>query len=208
MGGCTILFFWLHVANKLELKIYMRVSSSSREKRLFPGMLFKGGNDELTQSEGRNNIQNLCVLIDNIQELVNNVYPDIDNISHTTISWFKERAILQPTNEQVDKVNNLILSKIDASTKIYYSVDTVLDLEEAVHFPTEFLSSLNPFGLRPHKMVLKVGCPVILLRNLNPPKLCNVTRLLKSLKTFITECTGCVTGKDVLIPRLPLISSV
>ncbi|XP_046683580.1 uncharacterized protein LOC124369583 [Homalodisca vitripennis] len=71
-----------------------------------------------------------------------------------------------------------ILLKIDAPTKIYYLVDTVLDLEEAVHFPTEFLNSLKSSGLPPHKIVLKVGCPVILLRNLNPPKLCNGTRLL------------------------------
>ncbi|KAJ8708782.1 hypothetical protein PYW08_010164 [Mythimna loreyi] len=60
-------------------------------------------------------------------------------------------------------------------------------------------------------MELKVGCPVILLRNLNPPKLCNGTRLLvKSLKKFIIECTiltGCGTGEDVLIPRIPLIPS-
>ncbi|GBP39032.1 ATP-dependent DNA helicase pif1 [Eumeta japonica] len=174
MGGCTILFsgdfrqilpvvtrgtradeinaslkrsnLWPHV-NKLELKTNMRVSSSSRENRLFPEMLLKVGNGELTQSEGRINLENLCVLIDNIQELVNKVYPDIDDISYKTISWFKERAILSPTNEQVDKVNNLIISKIDAPTKIYYSVDTVLDLEEAVHFPTEFLNSLNPSGL-------------------------------------------------------------
>ena len=54
---------WLHV-NKLELKTNMRVSSSSCENRLFPEMLLKVGNDELTQSEGRINIENLRVLID------------------------------------------------------------------------------------------------------------------------------------------------
>ncbi|GBP04408.1 hypothetical protein EVAR_6586_1 [Eumeta japonica] len=59
-------------------------------------------------------------------------------------------------------------------TKIYYSVDIVVDFEEAVHFPTEFLNSLNPSGLSPYKLVLKVGCPVIILRKLNPPKLHNV----------------------------------
>ena len=60
-------------------------------------------------------------------------------------------------------------------------------------------------------MVLKAGCPLNLLRKLNQPKLCNGTRLLvKSLTTFIIECTiltGCGTGEDVLIPRIPLIPS-
>lgn len=238
MGGCTVLFsgdfrqilpvvtrgtradeinaslkrsnLWPYV-NKLELKTNMRVSLSSRENKLFPEMLLKVGNGELTQSDGRINVDNLCVSVDNIQELVSNVYPDINNIRCKTIYWFQERAILSPTNEQVDKINNLILSKVDAPTQIYNSVDTVLDLEEAVHFPTEFLNSLNPSGLPPHKLVLTAGCPVILLRNLNPPKLCNGTRLLvKSLKTFTIECTiltGCGTGEDVLIPRIPLIPS-
>jgi ATP-dependent DNA helicase PIF1 len=62
----------------------------------------------------------------------------------------------------------------------------------------------------PHKMVLKVGWPVILLRNLNPPKLCNGTRLLvKPLKTFIIECTILTRCgiEDVLILRIPLIPS-
>ncbi|KAL0840535.1 hypothetical protein ABMA28_015753 [Loxostege sticticalis] len=117
--------------------------------------------------------------------------------SERTISWLKERAILSPTNEQVDKVNNLIIAKIDTPTQIYLLL--------------EFLNSLNPSGLPPHKMELKVGCAVILLRNLNPPKLCNGTRLLvKSLKTFIIECTiltGCGTGEVVLIPRISLIPS-
>ncbi|XP_059221537.1 uncharacterized protein LOC131996104 [Stomoxys calcitrans] len=186
MGGCTILFsgdfrqilpvvprgtradeinaslkrsnLWPYV-NKLELKTNMRLSLSSRENRLFSEMLLKVGNGKLTQSDGRINLDNLCVLIDNIQDLVNNVYPDIHNISCKTLSWFKERAILSPTNEQVDKANNLILAKIDTQTQIYYSVDTVLDSEEAVHFPTEFLNSLNPSGLPPHKMELKPPPP-------------------------------------------------
>ncbi|GBP03676.1 hypothetical protein EVAR_2423_1 [Eumeta japonica] len=131
MGGCTILFsgdfrqilpvvtrekradeinaslkrsnLW-PLVNKSELKTNMRVTLSSREDRLFSEILLKVGNGELTQSDGRINEKNLCVLIDNIQELVNNVYPDIDNISCKTISWIKERVILSPTNEQVDKV--------------------------------------------------------------------------------------------------------
>lgn len=33
-------------------------------------------------------------------------------------------------------------------------VDIVLDFEEAVNFPIEFLNSLNLFGLHPHKIML------------------------------------------------------
>ena len=51
-----------------------------------------------------------------------------------------------------------------------------MDQEDAEHYPQEFLNSLNPTGLPPHSLKLKTGTPIILLRNLKPPKLCNGTR--------------------------------
>ena len=39
--------------------------------------------------------------------------------------------------------------------------------------PMEFLRAQNPSSLPPAKLKLKVGCPIILLRNLFPEGLCN-----------------------------------
>ncbi|XP_050064217.1 ATP-dependent DNA helicase PIF6-like [Aphis gossypii] len=145
----------------------------------------------------------------NLLDLIENVYPDLPNISTKTSSWFQERAILSPTNDQVNKINDMILLKFNAPTKVYYSIDTVLDAEEAIHYPTEFLNSLSPSGTPPHKLILKVGSTIILLRNLIPPKLCNGTRLqIMSLKNCQLECiilTGCGAGEMVLVPRIPMI---
>ncbi|XP_060879153.1 uncharacterized protein LOC132951352 [Metopolophium dirhodum] len=94
----------------------------------------------------------------------------------------RKRAIPSPTNEQVDKVNNLILSKIDALTQIYYSVDTVPDLEEALHFPTEFFNSLNPSGLPPYKMVLKISLAMTI--NKSQRQTFNVAGLNLSVECF------------------------
>ena len=55
-----------------------------------------------------------------------------------------------------------------------------------------------------------MGSPIIiLLRNIDPPRLCNRTRLvIKTLNSFVIEATiltGQYQGEDVYIPRIPLI---
>lgn len=90
-------------------------------------------------------------------------------------------------------------------------MDTILQSEDnRVHYPTEFLNSLHPPDLEPRKLVLKVVTPIILLRNLNPPKLCNGTRFLIKRQKCLIECTiktACGNGNFFLIPRITMISA-
>jgi hypothetical protein len=51
----------------------------------------------------------------------------------------------------------------------YKSIDTVCNAIEAVNYPIKFLKSLNLPGMPSHNLQFKIGSPVILLRNLNPP---------------------------------------
>jgi len=57
--------------------------------------------------------------------------------------------------------------------------------------------------------VLKIGVPIILIRNLTPPYLCNGTRsVVLNLMPNVIEAriiTGVGKGKTVFIPRIPLI---
>ncbi|CAM1292594.1 Uncharacterised protein r2_g174 [Pycnogonum litorale] len=60
-----------------------------------------------------------------------------------------------------------------------------------------------------HKLALKEDVPIMLLRSLDPPKLCNGTRLIvKKMMTHLLEAqimTGPGKNETVFIPRIPLI---
>ena len=109
--------------------------------------------------------------------LINKVYPEISHLSNKSNEWLRERAILAPKNDIVNIINEKVLSMFEADKKNYISIYTLTNQDEAIDIPTEFLNSLNPSGLPPHKLDLKIGAPIILMRNLNAPKLCNGTRL-------------------------------
>jgi len=120
-----------------------------------------------------------------------------------------ERAILAVRNKNVDSLNFTIQSKIAGELRSYKSVDSTTDENEAVNYPTEFLNSLDVPGTLPHNLQVKVGSIIIMLQNLNPPKLCNGTRLsIKKLMNNVIQSTiikGNFKGEEVLIPRIPII---
>ena len=76
-------------------------------------------------------------------------------------------------------------------------------------YPLEYLNSLEFPGLPAHKLRLKVGVPVMLLRNLNQKEgLCNGTRLIvthmgeKVIKTELLTATK--KTDPILLPRIIL----
>ena len=153
-------------------------------------------------------LDNFCNVVESIEVLKNSVFPNIQN-HFSDHKWLCERAILAPKNNSVNAINLQIQQQLPGETKSYKSVDTVTDVNDAVQYPTEFLHSLEPPGMPSHNLVLKVGSPIILLRNLDAPRLCNGTRLcVKQLMPHVIEATiltGCARGEDVFIPRIPMI---
>ncbi|KAF7284075.1 hypothetical protein GWI33_022692 [Rhynchophorus ferrugineus] len=63
-----------------------------------------------------------------------------------------------------------------------------MNQDDVVNYPTEFLNSLELFSLPPHNLKLKVGSVIIMLRNINQPRLCKGTRLaVKKMMNNVIE---------------------
>ncbi|KAD4585061.1 hypothetical protein E3N88_22662 [Mikania micrantha] len=87
--------------------------------------------------------------------------------------YFRERAILAPKNEFVQEINGRLLSLFTGNETEYLSSDSLCQTEqlnEAVQeslYSPDVLNGLKISGLPNHKLVLKVGVPVMLLRNID-----------------------------------------
>lgn len=147
------------------------------------------------------------------EDLVNYTYPDLlRNMSNS--EYFRERSILAPTIELVGKVNDYMMSRVSAEEREYLSSDSIYKEDGNVEseldaFSPEVLNAMNCSGLPPHKLSLKIGVPVILMRNIDQSNgLCNGTRLtVKRFGDHVIQCTvltGTKAGSTVLIPRMTM----
>lgn len=90
-------------------------------------------------------------------------------------------------------------------------IDNVCCTSNAI-IPTEFLNTLTPNGLPPHKLILKIGAIVILLRNMNLERgLCNGTRLkivkMENYSIHAKVVSGNNKNEIVILPRITLTPS-
>ncbi len=152
------------------------------------------------------------------------VYPDVraratacfhgnDDVAND--AWFRERSILTPLNALAAQLNEKLLELLDPATATTaISIDTIADAQgdDGVNFPTEFLNSLSPSGLPPHKLQLRLGAIVIILRNLDKERgICNGCRCIvleiSPCRLDVRVLTGRAKGQRLLLPRIPFRSS-
>lgn len=202
---------WRHV-QKLTLSINMRVQlQNDSSARVFSEQLLEIGDGRMPVDNTNGLItlpNNFCTISQSKEELINSVFPNIV-LNYKNHDWLRERAVLAPKNANVNDINFKIQEKLPGQITTYKSIDTVINPDEAINYPTEFLNSLDVPGMPPHCLNLKIGSCIILLRNINAPKLCNGTRLsVKNLQPNLIEATiltGKGKGEVVLIPRIPMI---
>jgi hypothetical protein len=148
-----------------------------------------------------------------IDSLVHFVFPDFGN-KYNDVEYLKERAILSTTNDIVDEINDYILSLVPNVEREYLSADTISNCADTcsdadILYPVEYLNTLNANNFPSHKLKLKIGTPIMLLRNLKQSLgLCNGTRLIiTNLANNMIQAviiTGTHIGEVTYIPRINL----
>ncbi|KAL7610476.1 hypothetical protein Lser_V15G14150 [Lactuca serriola] len=117
-----------------------------------------------------------------IHLILSTIYPSFENHLNDP-SYFQDKAILVPTNEEFDATNDCILGFMKDEGKTYISSNFLFEIELPDFFEESIYSSvvLNGFKasrISNHKLTLKIGVPVMLLCNIDQTKrLCNGTRL-------------------------------
>ncbi|XP_031098257.1 uncharacterized protein LOC116002294 [Ipomoea triloba] len=128
------------------------------------------------------------------------------------LQYMENRAILVSTLDVVNAVNEYMSDLYVAQSKTYLSCDTVCKSDSTngilydMHTP-EFLNGLKASSIPNHYLTLKIGSPVMLLRNIDHSMgFCNGTRLIITrLSDHVVEAkivTGHNAGHVVLIPRI------
>lgn len=197
-ASITSSYLWNHV-KILKLTINMRLLGMSRsglptdEVRAFSDWVLSigdgtatgtvhgdDGDFELVEIPPDLLVPKLGSPIDNI---IRSTYPNLDTL-YSNPDYLRERAIISPKNDTIDEINNRVLSLIPGHEKVYLTSDSLVETSKGhsnsdLLYPVEFLNSLQFKGIPSHKLILKVGAPVMLLRNLNhSADLCNGTRLI------------------------------
>jgi len=118
------------------------------------------------------------------QEFVEWVYPEFSPIADPfqNLPSIHERAILCPLNSDADEINNIALELHENDIELHESADAPPEHDDSTYHKSimtpELLNSIDLPRIPPHKLYLKRGVPLLLLRNLNVlDGLCNGTKL-------------------------------
>jgi len=203
-------YLWGHVW-KLHLTQNMRVHlHNDSDAGEFSDNLLKIGEGKIDKDDNQmiELPRNFGNIVHSTEQLISSVFPNIAS-NYISTEWLCDRAILAPKNDTVNTINGYLLRMLPSEVSTFLSVDSVMDEGQATDYPTEFLNSLEISGVPSHELCLKVGAPIMLMRNLDPPRLCNGTRLvITTLRRNIIEgkiLTGCAKGECVSIPRIPIV---
>ncbi|GFW87942.1 ATP-dependent DNA helicase [Trichonephila clavipes] len=89
-------------------------------------------------------------------QIFSNNYYMLGTNNYLNHEWLSQRAILAAKNVDVDEINFQIQQLLPGDLMSFKSIDTVVDENESVNFPIEFLNSLDIPGMPPHNLRLRL----------------------------------------------------
>ncbi|XP_072058210.1 uncharacterized protein [Arachis hypogaea] len=125
----------------------------------------------------------ISILENPMEDIANTIYPNLVK-NFRDPRFFQDRAILATTIENVEEINNYIVDLLPGEEKNYLSTDLICGSDansdvDVDWINVEFLNQIRCSSLPNHSLKLKIGVPIILLRNIDPAgSLCNGTRLV------------------------------
>ena len=204
----SYLWNFMHV---LKLQINMRLQNSPQDTSFAQWLL------DISHGRGINNNGNINIppsmVSSSEDELTCQIYGDMDHLTLTPppIDYFLDHAILVPCNVNVQQTNEKILDKMQGHKIIYDSADSLEDKGEGTctNVPDDFLHIIEPPSLPLSQLRMKIGCPLMLMCNLDPGKgLCNGTRLILlhaySHVLEVMVISSDHRGEKAYIPRISL----
>ena len=165
------------------------------------------GEEEVFEDSGENVIKipdNF--LVDSREALIESIFPDLEFGSENVI----DGCIYTPLNRHVHVMNDICIDKYPGTAKSYLSADSILEDDHKDAVPNEYLNAMSPSGLPDHNLTLKVGAPIMLLRNLqagSAVSLRNGTRMvviqMMERALEVEVAVGINKGLRIFLPRIP-----
>lgn len=198
------------VPNILKLEKNMRVGDSERDQAFASWQrdLARG-----TLNNAADTVELPTEIVcepNDLDSLILHAYPAID--VHHSAYYFEERCMLTPRNTEAHEINARVLDLFPGEMHELWANDEALDadhhLEDCNQYPPELLHTMTPSGFPLAHLRLKIGCPIMVLRNLQPREgVCNGSRgIVTRIDRRVLEAR-LFTGQTILIPRIRLNSA-
>lgn len=219
-------YLWNHckvltLTRNMRLEINSTASNMEETKAFADWILKIGDGNVKVNNDGEEDIEipdEFIVKYDKcpLQAIASAVYSSFGQ-EFQNPRYFEDRAILAPKNDDVDMINGYMLSLMPGEEREYLSSDSICKTDsnsDSIHdiHSVEFLNTIRCSGVPNHILKLKVGAPVMLMRNIDQTLgLCNGTRLVVTqLGKHVIECkvlSGKNIGHKVFIPRMTISPS-
>ena len=144
-----------------------------------------------------------------VHELESSVYVNFETNMFNE-KYLSERCIMSGTNEVIQERNFQIINKLPGDLIVSYSIDSCVEDDDKALYDEDFLNRINTSGLPPHRLALKKGCCIILIKNLDVKNghVNGQRYIVKDLTHHLIKARklGGGTNSELLIPRIPMIS--